>query len=268
MDSKPAVFASLSSTVSVCTVHTVQHTQSIVCRSIQLTVFFSSFHNAIHNKQSPSITQCISWEILIISYTYPTVSAIPSISLSPVRPLLPVFIWRPAVPEHLNPSSLPPLFMIPLFVLPCNLEDGRGSTCPWVVERNVWNLSEDILCLFTCYCSCVCVLVHVCVVPATTFGDVCLSPQTISAAVSQLVCATIFHCVQCHYQQASLWQLLLWNNYHFNKCTTKWIFEPCVCVCVEVAAPTCAPNSLAARLDHTENGSRPASHLCGVGNSR
>lgn len=41
MDSKPAVFASLSSTVSVCTVHTVQHTQSIVCRSIQLTVCFS-----------------------------------------------------------------------------------------------------------------------------------------------------------------------------------------------------------------------------------
>lgn len=39
VDSKPAVFASLSSTVSVCTVHTVQHTQSIVCRSIQLCVF-------------------------------------------------------------------------------------------------------------------------------------------------------------------------------------------------------------------------------------
>lgn len=194
-------------------------------------MFFSSFHNASHNKQSPSITLCFSREILIILYTYPTVSVIPSISLSPVHPLLPVFIWRPAVPEHLNPSSLPPLFMIPLFVLPCNLEDGRGSTCPWLVERNVWNLSKDILCLFTCYCSCVCVLVHVCVVPATTFGDVCLSPQTISAAVSQLVCATIFHCVQCHYQQASLRQLLLWNNYHFNKCTTKWIVEPCVCVC-------------------------------------
>lgn len=41
-----------------------------------------------------------------------------------------------------------------------------------------------------------------------------------------------------------------------------------VCVCVEVAAPTRSPNSLAAQLDHAENGCRPASHLLGAGNSR
>lgn len=33
-------------------------------------------------------------------------------------------------------------------------------------------------------------------------------------------------------------QLLLWNNYHFNKCTFKWFVPSRVFLCVEVEAPT------------------------------
>lgn len=72
---------------------------------------------------------------------------------------------------------------------------------------------------------------------------------------------------------------LHYSNYCRGTITTLTNARPsgllcllCVCVYVckwmEVAAPTHSHNSLAAKLDHTENGCRPASHLLGAGNSR
>lgn len=93
--------------ICVCTVHIT----SCQTEHVSVSSFFLSLYNVNHHKRLITYSARLSGNINLLSffsYASPhSLSLIPSVSLSSCRPRPPFFIWRPAVPEHLNPLSLP-----------------------------------------------------------------------------------------------------------------------------------------------------------------
>ena len=183
LDSEPAVFASLSATVSVCVQCTSCRASCHVKLSTCLShLFFPSLYNVNHHKQLITYSAHLSGNInllslffmrcLILSHSSP-----PSLCPPAAHTLL-FFIWRPAVPEHLNPLSLPssgpslsPSPVLPSWSLfscyPVIWEREKDKHVLEWWQRNVWNPPEEgCHVLLPCYrwTACVYMLTYVCFV--------------------------------------------------------------------------------------------------------
>ena len=98
----------------ICTVHIVSRELTCQTEHVSVSSLFLSLYNVNHRKQLITYSARLSGNInlsgffcLFFNASPHSLSLIPSVSLSSCRPRPPFFIWRPAVPEHLNPLSLP-----------------------------------------------------------------------------------------------------------------------------------------------------------------
>lgn len=127
LDSDPAVFVSLSSTVTVCSTHNADHITQCAPSYPTEHMAVSSFIMSILN--SSSIILHVSQEIFIswLFKHHLILSLIFSISLSANTLSLFSFEDQLLLNTWTRHLSLPlSAFMIPLFTLPCNLEKKEG----------------------------------------------------------------------------------------------------------------------------------------------
>lgn len=193
--------------ICVCTVH-IMHCALLSHLSFIMSIIIStvSINYSAHLSGNMNL---VFWYTLLFSLTH-------LLHLSVLRPSSHSFFlfedqlfmntWTHSLslPWPTPVSLLLSSFTIPLFLLPCNLEERGGQTCPWVVEST----RRGLPCLFARYCfGCVCVHVrdHVCVLCASIFGvDAhCFSRQFQLRSVN-LFARRFCHCVQRNYQQASI----------------------------------------------------------------
>lgn len=111
LDSDPAVFVSLSSTVTVCSTHNADHITQCAPSYPTEHMAVSSFIMSIL-KQFINYSPWLSGNIHLLAFQTPPHSLTHLLHIAVRQHPLFIFIWRPAVAEHLNSASLPPPFSL------------------------------------------------------------------------------------------------------------------------------------------------------------